>query len=118
MKKGLGGSGLNVSVICLMERAVVHEAHHTLLCALAQDLSNPTSRYAIIKLFRNPIMPACLHKVPRHVGHHQVEMFTCIPKLPSYLSQPCNDDHRMMVYSTSRTKHLRARRLKSRIHVP
>lgn len=94
---------------------------HTLRCALAQELSNPTSKYAIIKLFRNPIMPACLHKVPRHVGHHQVEMFTWIPKSPSYLpylSQLCNDDHRVMVYSTSRTKHLRARRLKSRIHVP
>lgn len=55
---------------------------HTLRCALAQELSNPASRYAIIKLFRNPIMPACLHKVPGHVGHHQVEMFTCIPKVP------------------------------------
>lgn len=58
---------------------------HTLRCALAQELSNPASRYAIIKLFQTPIMPACLHKVPGHVDRHQVEMFTCIPKSPSYL---------------------------------
>lgn len=57
---------------------------HTLQCALAQELSNSTSRYAIIKLFERfqLCLPACI----RSLGTSVITRLKCSPAYLSHLA--------------------------------